>query len=267
MFLRDAAIRAANEAAPHDLRQVRPELGRRWPAYSSRLPGKRIGSGRRGPLLRASAAVLIALLAFATLWAQSAPPGPADPGSADTVPAAALFSPAPSINNYLGLTVSNIAFNGLHEDEQVRRFLTDSLSQKINEPLDRTRVQNSIRELFASGRFSNITVDATRAANHDLVLTFNVRENYFIGAVTVTNAPKHPPGNQLINASKLQLGEPYDPDKIDLALQSMKSVLADNGWYAAEITTRQNFNQNTQIVDVHFYVDRKQEAKIGQVVV
>ena len=29
-------------------------------------------------------------------------------------------------------------------------------------------------------------MDATRAANHDLVLTFNVRENYFIGAVTVT---------------------------------------------------------------------------------
>src|SRR3954452_7630173 len=203
MFLRDAAIRAANHAVPHNFRQVRPEPARRWPAHLLRLPGKRIGSGRRGALLRASAVIGIALLAFATLWAQSAPPvdappAPVDAVSPDTVPASALFSPEPSINAYLGLTVGNIAFRGLHEDEQVRRYLIDSLSQKINEPLDRTRVQNSIRELFASGRFTSIALDATRATNHDVVLTFNVRENYFIGAVTVTNAPKHPPGNQLI---------------------------------------------------------------------
>jgi outer membrane protein assembly factor BamA len=207
------------------------------------------------------AAVLIALLAFHALWAQSA--SPADPVAVPST----LFSPTPPVDNYIGLRVSNINFNGLHEDEQVRRYLVDSLPQKIDEPLDRTRLQTSIRELFTSGRFSDIAVDATRGPNHDVALIFNVRENYFVGAVTVTGAPKHPAGNQLINASKLQLGELYEPEKIDTAISSMKAVLADNGWYASDVTKQENFNQNTQIVDVHFYVDHKPQARIGKVTV
>jgi len=213
-------------------------------------------------LLRRAAAVLIALVFAMALWAQSAPPPP-DPPS-PSLSASPLSS---SINNYVGLRVSSITFNGLHEDEQVRRYLVDSLSQKVNDPLNRARLQNSIRELFTSGRFSDVAVDATRGTSNDVALIFKVRENYFVGAVTVTGAPKHPPANQLINASKLQLGEVFDRAKIDLALRSMKGVLADNGWYQSDVTTQENFNQNTQIVDVHFYVNRNRQAKVGQVTV
>jgi outer membrane protein assembly factor BamA len=228
--------------------------------------GKRAPGGKRGQLLRRAAAVLIALALSTALWAQSAS-APPESVPAESALAAQKLSLSSALNDVTGLRVSSIAFRGLNEDEQVRNNLLDSIEQRIDEPLDRSQLQASIRELFATGRFSNIAVDATRGTDQDVALTFYVRENYFIGAVTITGAPKHPTGNQLINASKLQLGEVYDPDKIKNAMASMKSVLADNGWYQAEVRTQQNFNRNTQIVDIHFWVDRKEQARVGDILV
>src|SRR5689334_20237595 len=97
--------------------------GRRtWPAAASaeRATGwTRTRSGWRDHLLRTWAAILIALTAFVALWGQSAPPTATASASASSV----LSSP---LDQYLGLRVSSIGFKGLHEDEQVRRYLVDS---------------------------------------------------------------------------------------------------------------------------------------------
>ena len=52
------------------------------------------------------------------------------------------------------------------------------------------------------------------------------------------NDNKPPKANELVNASRLDLGELFSEDKVRSGLVRMKKVMADNGYYEAAITYR-----------------------------
>ncbi len=170
------------------------------------------------------------------------------------------------INSYLGLRVHEIRFRGLSsEDQKVRGQLHDLLAQKEAEPLDRSKVRRSIQALYATGRFSDLQVEAQKTPQNEITLVFVARENYFVGSVSVVGQPKRPRANQLVNATKLQLGELYAHDKVELGIRNMKAVLADNGYYKAEITDEETYHSDTQQVDIAFHVMPDGRAHIGSV--
>ncbi len=87
-----------------------------------------------------------------------------------------------------------------------REHMLQLLPQKAGEPLDRGHVRDSIRALYATGRFADIQAEVA-PSGEGVTLAFTTSANFFVGAVDVEGAPTRPTTNQIVNASKFQLGE------------------------------------------------------------
>ena len=148
--------------------------------------------------------------------------------------------------------------------ERDRDHLLELLPQKAGSPLVRDRVRESIRVLYATGRFADIQAEVTPSGS-GIVLSFVTSANFFIGAIDVEGAPDRPNANQIVNASKFQLGERYSPDKLDRALENVRQLMEENGYYKARVTAESTSNPTTQQVDLLFHIDAGPPAHVGDV--
>ena len=232
----------------------------------------------RGHLLQGRRAWLLAL----ALWCASAVLASAQQGTGLTVSARQAQNSKPAdttvtsdsslmrldvINGYYGLTVRDIQFHGFSEDEKVMQHLRELLSQRSGQPLNKADIRHSIQALYATGRFATIEIDAEKTPQNEVNLVFDARQNYFVGLISVDGSPKRPASSQMVNASKLQLGELFTPEKLQAAVKNMKTVLADNGYYQAVIEHAENFHPDTQQVTIRFMVTPNAPARIGRVMV
>jgi len=139
------------------------------------------------------------------------------------------------------------------------------LPQKAGEPLDKYKVRQSVQMLYNTGRFARIQVEAQRSSNNELVLTFVAQENYFFGSILSEGSQAHPTDNQLVNASKLNLGEQCTDDKIKIGIEGMQRTLQENGYYQATITPSYELDSPNQQVKVQFVVTRGKLARVGTI--
>lgn len=95
-------------------------------------------------------------------------------------------------------------------------------------------VRSAIQRLYATGRYDEIAVDA-QLQDQQVVLTFLTRQNWFITRVTVEGFVEPPNREQLLSATKLELGARYSDDQMVSAIQGLQQVLRANGFYSARI--------------------------------
>jgi len=182
--------------------------------------------------------------------------------------AAAQETPTPTepstsaASKYAGKIVQSIGLPGVAERD--RAHMLQLLPQKTGEPLDHTRVGDSIRALYATGRFADIQAEVTPSGD-GIILTFATSPNFFVGAVNVEGAPSRPNADQIVNASKLQLGELYTHDKLKRALENVRQLMQENGYYRARVTAESTSDAATQQVDVLFHVTAGSAAHVGVV--
>jgi outer membrane protein insertion porin family len=167
-----------------------------------------------------------------------------------------------SMSEFAGREVQSIELPGVRDGDR----LLQMLPQKTGQPLDRDQVRESIRGLFSTGRFADIQAEATPSGS-GVRLTFSTSPNFFVGAVDVEGAPGHPNGNQIGNASKFQLGELYTRDKLNRALQNIRQLMQENGYYRARVTAESTSNPETQQVNILFHIAAGEPAHIGEVTV
>ena len=148
--------------------------------------------------------------------------------------------------------------------EHDRDYLLQSLPPKAGAVLSREQVRDSIRALYATGRFADIQAEVTPSGN-GVVLTFVTSPNFFVGAMDVEGAPGHPNRNQIVNATKFQLGELYTHDKLARALENISLLMQENGYYRARVTAESTANPATQQVDLLFHVTTGSAAHVGEV--
>jgi outer membrane protein insertion porin family len=175
-------------------------------------------------------------------------------------PQSAPSSSLASMSSYLGRPVKSVGLPGVPDSER----LLQMLPQKAGQALDRDQLRESIRILFSTGRFSDIQAEVT-PSDDAVVLIFTTSLNYFVGAVDVEGAPGHPSYNQIVNASKLQLGELYTSDKLNRALQNVRQLMQENGYYRARVTAESTSNPATQQVNILFQITAKEAAHVGEV--
>jgi outer membrane protein insertion porin family len=165
-----------------------------------------------------------------------------------------------SMSAYFGRTVTAVELPGARD----AAHLLQLIEQKPGESLDRDRVRQSIRTLFATGLFADIQAEVTSSGD-GVVLTFATSRNFFVGAVNVEGAPAHPSANQIVNASKFQLGELYSVDKLEHAQESVRQLMQQNGYYRARVSAESTANPDTQQVDILFHIKAGEPAHIGEV--
>jgi len=188
---------------------------------------------------------------------------PQDPALAHVSAPAPPSTPLGAIFEYQGLPVRDIRFDGIESGdlEQLRKIV----SQKPNQPLDRFKIHDSVRALFATGRFADIQVEADRSPQNEVTLVFRAVQNYFVGVVNVEGAPRELTNTQLVNATKLQLGELYSPEKLQTGIDRMGQLLQENGYYQATITEGEQRDAATQQVNLSFRVEPGAQARIGRI--
>lgn len=148
--------------------------------------------------------------------------------------------------------------------ERDQDHLLDLLPLKQRSLLSRDEVRASIRALYATGRFADIQAEV-RPSGNGVVLSFVTSPNFFVGAIEVEGAPGRPNANQIVNSSKFQLGELYSQDKLDRALENVRQLMQENGYYKARVTAESTSNLTAQQVDILFHIDAGSPAHIGEV--
>ena len=163
---------------------------------------------------------------------------------------------------YEGKVVQAIEIGGVAESD--REHILQLLPQKANEPLDRGHIRDSIRALYATGRFSDIQAEVTPSGN-GVTLTFTTSTNSFVGAVNVEGAPARPTPNQIVNASKFQLGELYTREKLERAIENVRQLMQEGGYYRARVSAESVVNPATQQANILFHITQGEQAHVGTV--
>jgi len=195
-------------------------------------------------------------------------PSPENPQSSPTEakPGTAVqqepHPPSAAMSGYEGKLVQSIQIPGVAERD--REHILALLPQKAGEPLDRTRVRDSIRALYATGRFADIQAEVA-PSGEGITLAFTTSPNFFVGAVNVEGAPTRPSSNQIVNASKFQLGERYTHEKLDRALENVRQLMQEGGYYRARVTAESISNAVTQQVDILFHITPGAQARVGEI--
>ena len=136
--------------------------------------------------------------------------------------------------------------------------------QETGQPYSSDRIRETIERLYATGRFADIRAEA-EAQPGGVAITLLTRQRYFIGAVRVAGVPPPPSANELQSATELQLGYPYSEDELPAIMERLRQVLADDGYFQADISHREERRAATQQVDLSFEIGAGERARLGQV--
>jgi outer membrane protein insertion porin family len=151
---------------------------------------------------------------------------------------------------YEGKMVERIDLPGIGDRD--RQHLLELLPQKAGQPLSRNGVRDSIRALYATGRFADIQAEVV-PSGEGVRLSFRTSPNFFVGAVDVEGAPPHrPTANQIVNAAKLQLGEKFTRDRLN---------------YRARVTAETTSDLSNSQANVLFHISPGPQAHVGVVTV
>ncbi len=202
------------------------------------------------------------------LWAQENSRVESQPGGANGDPAATVSALPPDLESLTGFTgrrVHDIQFRGVAVAADIPRLLS-LIPQKAGQPLDKRKLRASLQTLYATGRFQDLAAEVDPAPQHELSLVFIAKQNQFVGAVGLTDAPRHgPSAHQLVNASKLQLGELLTGERLRQAIEGMGKVLEEDGFYGSTITPQLTPHPDTQLVEVLFRVAAGPRASVGDI--
>src|ERR1039457_447929 len=134
------------------------------------------------------------------------------------------------------------------------RDLAAAQTLKIGGALHKADVSAAIDRLFATGAYDDIQVDV-QPSGSGVTVRFVTKANFFIGRVATQGRVKSPPNEgQLVNATHLSLGQPFDPKEVPNSESAIKHLLMRNGLRDATVTSRLDpfdHQQMNILFDVH----------------
>lgn len=132
---------------------------------------------------------------------------------------------------------------------------------KPGTPLNLDDVRSAIKRLYSSGDYSNIEAD-TEPAPTGLVLVFRTTDQWFVGPVETHGKLKLPPNaGQITNASRLELGAPFEDGDVDTAVQGIRNLLQRNGLYLATVVPKIERDPAHDQVSITFEVKANKRAR------
>jgi outer membrane protein insertion porin family len=135
------------------------------------------------------------------------------------------------------------------------------LPLKRGVPLRMADVHAAIERLFATGDYEDIQVDA-EPAGADVSVRILTKNSWFIGNVAIFGHISDPPNRgQLVNATRLNLGQPFTEADVAPAQDDLKRLLENNGLYESRLRPELTYDPKTQQVSIRFAVDSGRRAR------
>ncbi len=140
--------------------------------------------------------------------------------------------------------------------------LRELVAVQAGEELSMAAVRKSIEKLYATGRFQDVAVDATEG-DGGIILTFQTVNRWFIGGQRIEGAKDPPSITQLLNSTKLSLGQEYTEGRLHQAVENMRTLLYANGFYQAKIDTNIERDPETEQTEVLFDIEAGTRARFA----
>lgn len=185
---------------------------------------------------------------------------PAEAQEQPTIP-----SSSPASSSCFGNSIAKIDFPGISDSE--RKGLADLSQLHPGDTLTRAGLQQALRKLYGSGRFADLKAECQKASDGRAEITFISTANFFVGLVTVQGAPQRPTDSQIVNTSKLELGQLLTSENLAAAVENIQHVMQQNGYYGASISHSEQRDANTEQVVVRFSIHAGTEAHVGEITV
>jgi len=161
-----------------------------------------------------------------------------------------------------GKKIVNIQFEPAAQPVELAE-INRLLPLKIGQPLHQADVRTAIDRLFATGRYTDIQVDA-QPFQDGVLIRFITKNRWFIGQVVVAGNLSSPPNaGQLENAARLDLGAPFSQAKLDDAVNGQKRLLEANGLYRSSIHPVFQWQAEYQQVNLRFEIDSGRRARFA----
>ena len=161
-----------------------------------------------------------------------------------------------------GLRVDAIRFEGVTFGPA--DTLPKQLPQQAGQPLDPEKVRQSMRRLFSSGRYRNISVSGIRNGN-SVVLTFTGPARYYIGRVEINGIKEERLSSLLEYTTNLNPGTAFTTSAVTAATELVKQTLAQNGYYQPVIAVKTTPDDPNQQMNVTYTINIGPQARIGEV--
>ena len=167
-------------------------------------------------------------------------------------------------NEYEGKPIATVQFDPAMQPLTFDQLMA-MLPLRIGQPLRASDLRDSIQRLYQTGEYADIAVDAT-LAGASVNLKFITKPAYFIGFFDVNGVPEPPNEGQLLVATKLTLGGPYQPGDTTAAVGRITDLLKRNGFYNAGVEPATSRREATQEVHIDYHVDPGRRAKFDGLV-
>jgi outer membrane protein assembly factor BamA len=140
----------------------------------------------------------------------------------------------------------------------------DAVTQQVGDPLDPAKVAESLKRLYATGRFSDLRAEGAPQGN-GISLIFFARAQYFIGIVTAEGNTGPLENRALVTASRLHLGQPLTDEGLNAAHKRLTDLLVTNGYYRSHITHKIENNPDTLEANLTFSAEAGPPARVSAV--
>ena len=145
-----------------------------------------------------------------------------------------------------------------------RSELDRLLPLHVSSPLRQIDVRQALQKLFDTGRFSDVSIDAVPLGD-GVALRISTELAYFVGGVSFDGVSDPPNRNQLLTATKLELGTPFVESQMSQAVGNLQERLRANGLYRATVHYVLERDAITEEVGVHFQLDTGPRARFDGV--
>ncbi len=162
-------------------------------------------------------------------------------------------SDAQNIAAFEGQPIVSMRFEPVQQPLDAREIAA-ILPVKAGQLYRASAIRAAIERLYATGRYLDIEVDGSPAGD-GVAVRFITKNSWFVGSVAAEeDFPEPPSAGQVVNAARLDLGTRFDPDRIPAAVENIRRLLIDNGYFNPRIEPEVTYNNTYQQVDVTFKI-------------
>ena len=141
--------------------------------------------------------------------------------------------------------------------------IASEVTLKPGQPVTIRELQSSIKNLFATGNFRDVRVDATPAEG-GVVLTFALFLQYRIDEIVLEGIPRGERARALRELT-IRNGEVLSLDDVDDSASAVQDLLRRNGYLEATVDPETNFDRQRSIADVTLHITSGAQAKVANV--
>ena len=172
--------------------------------------------------------------------------------------------PALTVNVWqlAGKQVDKIEFDGVTFN--VADKLPTTLEQQAGVPLDPEKVRASMRRLYASGRYRDISVRAEQHGN-TVTLIFVGPPRFYVGRVQILGIRNERLTSLAEYGTKLDPGTAFTEAAVPAGTEGIKQALSSNGYYQTQVSVKTTPEAANQQMNVTYLVELGPQARVGNV--